>query len=43
MTGKTRARNRLLEGASRSKQVALFPEDREAPELDCEVEQVRLA
>ena len=27
----------VLEGASRSKQVALFPEDREAPELDCEV------
>ena len=33
----------VLEGASRSRQVALFPEDREAPELDCEVVQVRLA
>ena len=33
----------VVEGASRSKQVALFPEDREAPELDCEVVQVRLA
>ena len=33
----------VLEGASQSKQVALFPEDREAPELDCEVVQVRLA
>ena len=30
----------VVEGASRSKQVALFPEDREAPELDCEVVQV---
>ena len=33
----------VVEGASRSKQVALFPEDREAPELECEVVQVRLA
>ena len=33
----------VLEGASRSRQVALFPEDREAPELECEVVQVRLA
>ena len=33
----------VLEGASRSRQVALFPQDREAPELDCEVVQVRLA
>ena len=33
----------VVEGASRSKQVALFPSDREAPELDCEVVQVRLA
>ncbi len=33
----------VVEGASRSKQVALFPEDREAPELDCEVVRVRLA
>ena len=32
----------VVEGAQRSKQVALFPEDREAPELDCEVVQVRL-
>ena len=32
----------VVEGASRSRQVALFPEDREAPELDCEVVQVRL-
>ena len=30
----------VVEGASRSKQVALFPEDREAPELECEVVQV---
>ena len=33
----------VVEGAQRSKQVALFPEDREAPELDCEVVQVRLS
>ena len=33
----------VVEGAQRSKQVALFPEDREAPELECEVVQVRLA
>ena len=33
----------VVEGAQRSKQVALFPSDREAPELDCEVVQVRLA
>ena len=33
----------VVEGASRSKQVALFPEDREAPELECQVVQVRLA
>ena len=33
----------VLEGASRSRQVALFPEDREAPELECEVVQVQLA
>ena len=33
----------VLEGASHSRQVALFPEDREAPELECEVVQVRLA
>ena len=33
----------VLEGGQRSKQVALFPEDREAPELDCEVVQVRLS
>ena len=33
----------VMEGASRSKQVALFPEDREAPELECEVVRVRLA
>ena len=33
----------VLEGTQRSRQVALFPEDREAPELDCEVVQVRLA
>ena len=33
----------VVEGGQRSKQVALFPEDREAPELDCEVVQVRLA
>ena len=32
----------MVEGTHRSKQVALFPEDREAPELDCEVVQVRL-
>ena len=32
----------VVEGTQRSKQVALFPEDREAPELDCEVVQVRL-
>ena len=33
----------VVEGRQRSKQVALFPEDREAPELDCEVVQVRLS
>ena len=33
----------VVEGVQRSKQVALFPEDREVPELDCEVVQVRLA
>ena len=33
----------VVEGTQRSKQVALFPEDREAPEFDCEVVQVRLA
>ena len=33
----------VVEGTQRSKQVALFPEDREAPELDCEVVQVRLS
>ena len=33
----------VLEGGRRSKQVALFPEDREAPELDCQVVQLRLA
>ncbi len=32
----------VMEGALRSKQVALFPEDRDAPDLDCEVVQVRL-
>ena len=33
----------VVEGTQRSKQVALFPSDREAPELDCEVVQVRLS
>ena len=33
----------VVEGAQRSKQVALFPEDRGARELDCEVVQIRLA
>ena len=32
----------VLQGASGCAQMALFPEDREAPELDCAVVQVRL-
>ncbi len=33
----------VLEGRSGSRQVALFPEDREAPELDCEVVKINVA
>ena len=33
----------VVEGTSRSRQMALFPEDREAPELTCEVVKINLA
>ena len=33
----------VLEGGSGSRQVALFPEDREAPALDCEVVKINVA
>ncbi len=33
----------VVEGTSRSRQMALFPEDREAPELSCEVVKIDLA
>lgn len=33
----------LSEGEEQSKQIALFPEDRSAPELSCEVVQIRLS
>ena len=31
------------QGASTSQQVAIFPEDRQAPELDCDIVQIRLS
>ena len=32
----------VVEGTSRSRQMALFPEDREAPELTCEVVKINV-
>ena len=33
----------VVEGKSRSRQMALFPEDREAPALNCEVVRINIA